>query len=137
MGHTTFLSLLPLTQIGNPMNILKKPEQVTVPVNQPINFPTFHPIPDTGYVRRTGRACNSANYHRQPSPTHIQRTAAKSIGFIARQKQLFRQYCTDTWARLKQLGRDTVRWLTWRVVLPLSVLCAIWIPFANPAELAL
>jgi len=119
------------------MNILRKSEQTSVPVNQPAHFPILHLIPETGYVRHTGRACNNPNYHRQPSPTLIQHRAAKPQGFIARQKQRFYLYCTDTWLRLKQLGRDTVRWLIWRVVFPLSVLCAIWIPLAAPAELAL
>lgn len=119
------------------MNILRKQEEVLLPVHQPINFPTFHLIPETEYVRRKRRASNQPSYHQQRTPTPFQHPAAKLQRFITLLKQCLRQHCTGTWSRLKQLGRDTVRWLAWRVVLPLSVLCAIWVPLANPSELPL
>ena len=119
------------------MNILHKPEEAFVPVNQPAHFPTFYLFPETGYVRRSGRACNSPNYHSSPSPTPIQRPATKPQGFIARQKQRLRQYCIDTWSSLKRFGREQVHKLFWRAIVPISIACALWIPVVRPAELPL
>jgi hypothetical protein len=53
------------------MNILKKPEQAVVPVNQPQpdNFPSFYLIPETKYIPRRQRASNAA-HHNQSSPKH-------------------------------------------------------------------
>jgi len=119
------------------MNILHKPEQATVPVDQPSNFPTFHLIPATGYVRRKRRACNQPAYHQHRTPTHIQRQVTKPRGFLARHKLRFHQYCADTWSQLKAFGKELIRKLVWRVILPLSIACALWIPIASPAELPL
>lgn len=118
------------------MNILHKPEGAFVPVNQPSHFPTLHLIPETGYVRRK-RASNQPSHHQQRTPTQLQQHARKPRGFLAQQKLLFRQYCADTWSRLIQIGRAIVRWLAWKVFLPLSIACAFSISFANPADLPL
>jgi hypothetical protein len=118
------------------MNILYKPEQATVPVNQPSNFPTFYPFPETGYIHRK-RASNQPAYHQHRTPTHIQRQVTKPRGFLARHKLRFHQHCAAAWSQLKALGRELIRKLFWRVILPLSVACALWIPAANPAELPL
>jgi hypothetical protein len=118
------------------MNILHKPEQAFVPANQPKTFPTFHLIPETGYVRRK-RACNQPSHHQQRSPTYMQQLANKPRRILARQKLQFQQYCAATWSRLKAFGRELVRKLFWRVILPLSIACALWIPLANPADLPL
>ena len=115
------------------MNILPKPEEAFVPVNQPTNSPTLHLIPETGYVRRK-RASNHPSYHQLRTPHHIQQQASKTLGFLSRLKLLI-HYCTDTWSRLKRTGKETVMWLVWRVVYPLSIASALWIPDGNPAGL--
>ena len=114
------------------MNILPKPEEAFVPVNQPTNSPTLHLIPETRYVRRKRRACNHPSYHQQRTPHRIQQQAREKLGFLTRLKLLF-HHCTDTWSRLKRTGKETVRWLVWRVVYPLSIASALWIPDGNPA----
>ena len=119
------------------MSILHKAKEAFVPANQPKFFPTLHLIPETRYVRRIDRACNSPYYHPQPHPTPIKEPASNQNGFTARLKRRFHQYCADSWERLKSLGRRIVRWLVWRVLFPLSVLCAISVKFVNPAELPL
>jgi hypothetical protein len=118
------------------MNILPKSEEALVPVNQPIKFPTLHLIPETRYVRRK-RASNQPYYHQQRTPAHTHHQATKPRGLLSRQKLRFHQYCADTWSRLNQIGSELVRKLLWRVILPLSVACLFWIPFASPAELPL
>lgn len=117
------------------MKILQKREEAYMPTNQPANFPTFYTIPETRYVRRLYRAANRPFYHHVSNATRITPEKARSPSFIALLKQRIGQYFRETWSRLKQLGRNIVRWLAWRVVLPLSVVCAIWIPYVNPAEL--
>lgn len=117
------------------MNILPKPDQAAVPVNQPKTFPTFHLIPETGYVRRRRRAANQPAYQQQYTPSHILPPVTQPQGFIARQKLRFHLYCAATWSRLKEAGRNTVRWLVWRVLFPLACLCTTWVPFVNPADL--
>jgi hypothetical protein len=119
------------------MNTLKQSEEILVPVNQPTDFPTFHLIPDTGPVRRKRRACNQPSYHQQRTPTHNQKQDKNPLGFIARQKEKVRQAITTVWEKLKAFGRAIVRWLAWKVFLPLSIACALSSQFANPSNLPL
>ncbi len=104
-------------------------------VNQPTEYPTFYLIPETRYVRRTGRAANHPYYHRHPARTRDQPRSDRPLGVVTRRKLRFRRYCADIWSRLKQMGRNAVKWFAWRVLLPLTVACALWMPYVNPAEL--
>jgi hypothetical protein len=117
------------------MNILHKPEEAFVPANQPINFPTFYLIPETGYVRRKRRASNQPSYH-QSQPTCI--TSPREAAFrkyVRTEMEFFQEACADAWADIKALGRATVRWLARWVVLPLSVASALHIPAIHPMDL--
>ena len=70
-------------------------------------------------------------------PTHSQHQATKPRGFLSLQKAKARQAISAAWAQLKAFGRELVRKIFWLVILPLSVACILWIPFAGPAELPL
>ena len=123
------------------MNIFKRPKQAFIPVNQPTNFPRFFLIPETTTLRNTKPAINDFVYRtlqrpvtilesikKIPRETYIQR-------FIRRENEKFMQIVNDAWTGIKRVGRAIVRWLVWRVMMPLSVGCALWIPIVNPAEL--
>jgi hypothetical protein len=118
------------------VNILPKPEEAIVPANQPINFPTFHLIPETRYVPRRQRACNAHQYHQPPSPTPISPSTETAFLKYARiEIEIFQEFFQDTWNTIKELGRATVRWLARWVVLPLSVASALYIPAIHPMDL--
>jgi hypothetical protein len=129
----------PATQIHQEeiMNILKKPDQAFVPVNQPTNFPRFYLIPETSTLQTPKPASNSPIYHQSP-PSHIKATQETKIQkFIRHEKEIFREVCIDAWTAIKQAGRAAVHWLARWVVLPLSVASTFWISIGNPAELPL
>jgi hypothetical protein len=119
------------------MNILKKPEQTFVPVNQPSNFPRFYLIPDTTTAPIQRPASNDPTFH-QCSPTHIKPPQETLLHkFLRQETEILQKTCADAWAALKQAGRDTVRFLAWWVILPLSVASMFWIPIGNPTALPL
>lgn len=119
------------------MIIFNKLKQAFVPVNQPINFPRLYFIPETTTLPSQRPASNTPYYH-QSQPTRI--TAPQEAAFrksVRIEMEVFQKACADAWAAIKALGRATVRWLARWVVLPLSIACIFWIPFAGPAELPL
>jgi hypothetical protein len=119
------------------MNILIRPEQAFVPVNQPTNFPRFYLVPETSTLLIPNPASNNPTYH-QSLPTRIvspQETKIQKL--IRHEKEIFREVCIDAWTTMKQAGRVAVRWLARWVVLPLSVASTFWISIGNPAELPL
>jgi hypothetical protein len=119
------------------MNILEKPEQAFVPVNQPTNFPRFYLIPDTTTAPIQHLASNDPTFH-QCSPTRINSPQETLLHKSLRQeKEIFQETCADAWAALKQAGRDTVRFLAKWIILPLTVASALWVPAGNPAALPL
>ena len=117
------------------MKLLTKSEKTPVPVNQPTGWPRLYLIPETSALDIPTPASNDSAYHESvlikldpQQETRIQR-------FIRIEKEIFRETCADTWAALKQAGRDTAHWLARWVILPMAVACIFWIPFVNPAEL--
>ena len=119
------------------MKLLKNPEQVFVPVNQPTNFPRLYFIPETATLPSQHPVSNDPLYHRS-QPAHItfpQEAAFRK--YVRIKMEVFQKACADAWAAIKAMGRATVRWLARWVVLPLSIACMLWIPFAGPAELPL
>jgi hypothetical protein len=127
------------------MNILKKIKQVFIPINQPEGFPRLYFIPETITVHAPRHACNDSSYRPPVAPRPIAKTQptrkkereTKIQKFIRQEKEIFQEACADAWNATKRAGRATVRWLAWRVFLPLSVASMFWIPFGNPAELPL
>ena len=119
------------------MNILEKLKQVFIPVNQPKNFPRLYFIPETIHADAPNQASNDPLYQQVPARVYRRRwmQIPRPIRYFRQLRARFYKRCADAWSALKEAGRRVVRWLVWRVVLPLSVLCAIWLPFANPAEL--
>ncbi len=90
------------------MNILKKPDQAFVPVNQPTNFPRFYLIPETSAHQDPSPASNNTAYHQSP-PTRINAAQETKIQkFIRQEKEIFREVCIDTWTAIKQAGRIAV-----------------------------
>jgi hypothetical protein len=119
------------------MNILKKPEQAVVPVNQPQpdNFPSFYLIPETKYIPRRQRACNTA-HHNQSSPKHTKLKQENRLQkSIRHEKEICLDVCRDTWAALKYLGRALVKFLARWVVMPLAISSSLYIPVIRPMEL--
>ena len=119
------------------MNILTKPEQTFVPVNQPTNFPRFYLIPETTSIPSQRPASNYPSYNQSPS-TNIKPPKETLLNkFLRQEKEIFQETCTDAWATLKQAGRDTVHFFAQWIILPLSVASMFWIPIGNPAALPL
>jgi hypothetical protein len=119
------------------MNILIRPEQAFVPVDQPANFPRFYLIPETSTRLIPNPACNNPAYHQSPPKRVKAPQETKIQKFIRYEKEIFREVCIDAWTCIKQAGRVAVRWLVRWVVLPLSVARTFWISIGNPAELPL
>ena len=127
------------------MNALKRLKQIFIPVNQPTQFPRLYFIPETITVQAPYQACNDPSYQPSaaPRPTAITRPTRKKEResviqkFIREEKEIFQEVCADAWAAIKQAGRDTARWLTWWIVLPLSVASTLYIPSIHPMELPL
>ena len=119
------------------MNILEMLKQVLKPVNQPKNFSRLYFIPETIHVEGPNQASNDPRYQQVPTRVHprLWIQIPRPIRYVRQLRALFYKRCAETWSALKEAGRRVVRWLAWRVVLPLSVLCAMWLPFANPADL--
>jgi hypothetical protein len=121
------------------MNILKKPKQVCMPVNQPLpeQFPRFYLIPATSTHQIPNPASNNPRYHQSPPKRVKVPQETKIQKFIRHEKEIVREACIDAWTGIKQAGRVAVRWLARWVVLPLSVASTFWISIGNPAELPL
>ena len=127
------------------MNILEKIKQVFIPVNQPEGFPRLYFIPETITVHAPRQACNDPSYRPlvapQPAaktqPTRKKERETIIQKFIRQEKEIFQEACADAWNATKRAGRATVRWLAWRVFLPLSVASTLYIPSIHPMELLL
>jgi hypothetical protein len=119
------------------MRLLHNLKQVFIPVNQPTNFPRLYFLPETKILNTLQQASNDPAFH-QILPTRIRPHQGSFIRRCIYQLQARAlQACGDIWMELKAVGRAMVRWLAWRLVLPLSVACSLWIPVVNPAELPL
>ena len=119
------------------MNTLKQSEQAPVPINQPTNFPRFYLIPETSTHQIPSPASNNPIYRQSP-PKRIDPPPESAFRKYARQeKEIFQEVCADAWAAIKQAGRDTARWLTWWIILPLSIASTLYIPSIHPMELPL
>ena len=91
-------------------------------------------LPTTHYVRRQ-RAANHHIYAIQ-APT-LESLPTPRPGYWAREMAKFRAALSQTWSNLKAMGRRLVRWLMWRVAVPLAVLSCLWVAYAEPAELGM
>ena len=119
------------------MNILKSSEQAGVPVDQPIGWPRLYLIPQTKPVPRRSPASNDPR-HYQAQPARIKCPPESAFRKYARQeKEIFQEVCADAWAAIKQVGRDTVQWLAWWVVLPLAISSSLYVPAIHPMNLPL
>jgi hypothetical protein len=119
------------------MNILIRPEKAFVPVDQPTNFPRFYLIPETSTLQIPNPASNNPRYRQSP-PTRIKPPQETKIQkFFRHEKEIFQEACADTWSAIKAFGRSVVRWLVWRIFVPLSVVCALSSQLVSPAELPL
>jgi hypothetical protein len=119
------------------MNILKKPEQTFVPVDQPHpgNFLRFYQVPETKYIPRRHRASNAA-LHNQSSPKHTKlKQESRLHKFIRHEKEIYLEVCRDIWAALKDLGRAITRWIARWVVTPLALSSSLYIPAIHPMDL--
>ena len=105
--------------------------------NQPINVPRLYLFPATHPVSAPRRASNDPLS--EQSLTHHQRTHCETVleRFLRQEKEHLRTACADAWTAAKAAGRAAVRWIFWRVVVPLAVIASLYISFANPAELPL
>lgn len=125
------------------MNVFKRIKAAFTPVDQPTNFPRLYFIPDTYEVHAPRRSANDSAYMPPAvSQATIERTTTRKKkrepiirGFIRRKKQAIRQARDRAWEAAKAFGRSVVRWLAWRVFLPLSVITSFWVSVAKPAEL--
>ncbi len=119
------------------MNILEKIKQVFIPVNQPEGFPRLYFIPETITVQAPRRACNDPSYRPPVTPQPIRQQETRIQKFIRHEKEIFQEACADAWSAIMAFGRSVVRWLVWRVFVPLSVACALSSQLVSPAELPL
>jgi hypothetical protein len=131
------------------MSILEKIIQAFIPVNQPKNFPRLYFIPDTTTVEAPRQASNDTGYHplQNARHTHIRPqpkltsgfrlNVPRPINYIRQMKARFHQRCSEFWSEMKAAGRRAVRWLVWRILVPLAVLASLSIPIVTPAELFL
>ena len=128
------------------MKLLKRAILAFVPNDQPTDFPRFFLIPETTTLPNTLPASNDTFYHPPQRPTPILKNTERPspvkaaqdgymARFVQRENERFMYLCTSAWEAATFMGRAVVRWLAWRVVLPLSVACALWVPIGNPAEL--
>jgi hypothetical protein len=119
------------------MNILEKIKQVFIPVNQPEGFPRLYFIPETITVQAPRQACNDPSYRPSVAPQPIRQQETKIQKFIRQVMEIFQEACADAWSAIKAFGRSVVRWLVWRVFVPLSVVCALSSQLVSPMELPL
>ena len=119
------------------MDLQIRPEKAFVPADQPTNFPRFYLIPETSTYQIPIPASNNPSYQ-QSLPKHINPLTESAFRKHVRQeKEIFQDVCADAWAAIKQAGRDTARWLTWWIILPLSIASTLYIPSIHPMELPL
>jgi hypothetical protein len=124
---------------GTYMNILERIKQASIPVNQPVVFPHLYLIPETVTVQASWQSANDPHYW-QPAPIqNINRQKHESFiqRFVRRRREAISRRLDAAWQEVKAFGRAVVRWLVWRVFLPLSIIASLWIPVVNPAELPL
>jgi hypothetical protein len=88
----------------------------------------------TGLARVSGLLDRFPRYDSGGLPEpYSQHQATKLRGFLSQARQAI----SAVWAQLKAFGRELVQKIFWRVILPLSVACALWVPVVSPAELPL
>ena len=123
------------------MKILEILKQAFIPMNQPRSFPRLYFIPETITFDAPNQAIKDPFYQRDLTPVKQQSLRRpqlpKPAKYLQQLRARFYHLRARAWSALKAFGRRVVRWLAWRVVLPLSVLCAVWIPYVSPAELPL
>ena len=126
----------------NTQTAVTHPAQLT---EQPIHWwPRLYFLPRTHYVQRQ-RAANSPQYNPRPKAEMFDYEATSTEpphenwlqAMLRRELEMFQEACADAWTGLKQAGRSVVRWLAWKVMFPLSIACAIWIPAVSPMKLPL
>jgi hypothetical protein len=112
--------------------------------DQPTTWPRLYFLPQTHYVQRQ-RAANSPEYNPRPQPviahhraTRIEHPHETQLQrFLRQEMEILQEVIADIWIAIQQAGRDMVKWLAWKVIFPLSVACAIWVPMGNPMDLPL
>lgn len=108
-----------------------------IPVNQPSNFPRLYFIRRTKQLQNRRRGANDPRYQ-QPILPAIHTPRETIVGnFIRQEKEIIRDFTSNLWSATKAWCETAIKWIFWRVILPLSVVCAFWIPAGSPAELPL
>ena len=91
----------------------------------------LYPIPETHYVRRQ----RAANHHiyaiPEPKPAN---PPTHQPGYWAREVEKFSAAGRQAWSDIEAIGRRLVRWLMWRVIVPLALMSTLWVAYAAPAE---
>jgi hypothetical protein len=119
------------------MNTLEKIKQAFIVMEQPVSFQQLYPISETTTAQGPRKSSHDRLYQ-QPCNFHkLSQLNCGSVpqGYIRRKRNAIRLALDTAWKETKVFGRAVVRWLAWRVFLPLSVIASIWVPLANPAEL--
>ena len=127
------------------MNVLKRIKRVFIPVDQPTDFPRLYFIPNTQEVTAPRRSANEGCYRspvvprpiKQSIPTPKVKRKNFIQRFIQRQKEKLHLACEKAWSATKSFGRSVVRWLAWRVFMPLSVIASLWVPSIFSMDLPL
>ena len=125
------------------MDVLRRIKQIFIPIDQPTDFPRLYFIPETREVDGPRRSANDTYYRPPVILQPIRKTVpAPKVErqnfiqlFIQRQKENFYLACEEAWSATIFFGRTVVRWLVWRVILPLSVMACLWIPSIHPMDL--
>jgi hypothetical protein len=135
LPHTIKESIM-ITQPATP-----RPTRLT---DQSTTWPLFFILPQTHYVQRQ-RAANSPEYRPKPQPDIAHHRTARTTyphenwlqAILRREVEILQEAIADIWIVVQEAGRAMVKWLAWKVVFPLSVACAIWVPIGNPMDLPL
>jgi hypothetical protein len=119
------------------MSILERIKQAFVPINQPKAFLRLYFFPETVTVQAPRQSSNDSHYQQAVPVQRTMRQKFESLiqDFIRRRKEAITHSLDTAWQAVKAFGRAVVRWLAWRVFLPLSIIASIWMPYVNPAEL--
>lgn len=119
----------------------------------PLEFLRLYLIPETYTVNAPRKSANDSLYiPSNPNPALLSASSEPRItarptlekpepleGQIAYFKRRIQERIqlaiAEAWSATKAFGRGVVRWLAWRVLMPLSVMASIWVPSVTPAEL--
>ena len=121
------------------MNTTSKGQGTTEQPQEPSVLPSsncghLYRLPTTHYVRRQ----RAANHHIYviPKPKSASPPTHRP-GYWAQEVDKFSAAARQAWSDIEAIGRRLVRWLMWRVILPLAVLSCLWVAYAEPAELGM